>query len=102
MTAYKDDACTQFDHRVDPSHIYIAGFWTTGSSPIYIKDVFLSQDGVHPTGILESGLGRDVEIAREYYTPDGRKLDKPQPGLNIVKVTENNGKTRIFKVCYKR
>ena len=73
MTAYKDDACTQFDHHVDASHIYIAGFWTTGSAPIYIKDVFLSNDGVNPTGI----------------------------GLNIVKVTENNGKTRIFKVCYK-
>jgi len=101
MPAYKDDACTQLDHYVDASHIYIAGFWTTGSSPIYIKDVFLSQDGVHPTGILESGLSRDVEITREYYAPDGRKFNEPQPGLNIVKVTETGGKTRIFKVCYK-
>ena len=101
MTAYKDDACTQFDHHVDPSHIYIAGFWTTGGAPIYIKDVFLSDDGVNPTGIFEYETGHFGEVAREYYAPDGRKLDKPQPGLNIVKVTENNGRTRIFKVCYK-
>ena len=101
MTAYKDDACTQFDHRVDPGHIYIAGFWTTGGAPIYIKDVFLSDDGVNPTGIFEYETGHFGEVSREYYAPDGRKLDKPQPGLNIVKVTENNGRTRIFKVCYK-
>ena len=109
MTAYKDDACTQFDHHVDASHIYIAGFWTTGSAPIYIKDVFLSNDGVNPTGISEHELGSfgdaphdGVTLSKkEYYTLDGCKLDGPQPGLNIVKVTENNGKTRIFKVCYK-
>ena len=86
---------------LDPSHIYIAGFWTHGSSPIYIKDVFLSNDGVNPTGIFEYENGNFEEITREYYSLDGRKLDRPQPGLNIVKVTENNGKTRIFKVCYK-
>lgn len=102
MTAYKDDACTQFDHHVDASHIYIAGFWTTGGSPIYIKNVFLSDDGINPTGISEYETGHYGEVVREYYTPDGRKLDKPQPGLNIVKVTETGGKTRIFKVCYKR
>ena len=109
MTAYKDDACTQFDHHVDASHIYIAGFWTTGSAPIYIKDVFLSNDGVNPTGISEYEWSRFEDAPhdgvtlskREYYTPDGCKLDSPRPGLNIVKVTENNGKTRIFKVCYK-
>ena len=109
MKAYKDDACTQFDHYVDASHIYIAGFWTTGSAPIYIKDVFLSNDGVNPTGISEHELGSfgdaphdGVTLSKkEYYTLDGCKLDGPQPGLNIVKVTENNGKTRIFKVCYK-
>lgn len=109
ITAYKDDACTQFDHHVDASHIYIAGFWTTGSAPIYIKDVFLSNDGVNPTGISEHELGSfgdaphdGVTLSkREYYTPDGCKLDSPRPGLNIVKVTESNGKTRIFKVCYK-
>ncbi len=109
MTAYKDDACTQFDHHVDASHIYIAGFWTTGSAPIYIKDVFLSNDGVNPTGISEYEWGRFEDAPhdgvtlskREYYTPDGCKLNSPRPGLNIVKVTESNGKTRIFKVCYK-
>ena len=30
---------------LDPSHIYIAGFWTLGGAPIYIKGIFLSNDG---------------------------------------------------------
>lgn len=95
MTAQDDG------HHVDPSHIYIAGFWTSGSSPIYINKVYLSDDGVNPTGIFEYENGTFDEISREYYSPDGRRLASPQPGLNIVKVTKNNGNTSIFKVCYK-
>jgi hypothetical protein len=102
LKAYKDDNCTQFDHNFDPSHVYIAGFWTTGSSPIYINKVFLSDDGVNPTGIFEFETGNFDEISREYYSLDGRRLASPQPGVNIVKVTKNNGNISIFKVCYKR
>ncbi len=107
MTAYKDDACTQYDHNVDPSHIYIAGFWSYGGSPIYIKRIFVSQDG-ETDGIRsleledwsqESGVGSQKTVA--YYSPEGKRLTAPQHGLNIVKVTENNKNTKIFKVCYK-
>lgn len=86
---------------IDPSHIYIAGFWTTGASPIYIKDVFLSNDGV--TSLEESlapGISPHAEVS--YYSLDGRKTDGPQRGMNIVKVTETNGKTTIMKVCYRK
>lgn len=31
---------------LDPSHIYIAGFWSYGGQPIKIKSIFVSQDGV--------------------------------------------------------
>ena len=51
LKAYKDDQCTQFDHNIDPSHIYIAGFWTRGGKPIYIKAIYQSDDGKTPTGI---------------------------------------------------
>ncbi|MBQ2210516.1 MAG: cellulase family glycosylhydrolase [Prevotella sp.] len=86
---------------IDPSHIYIAGFWTTGASPIYIKDIFLSNDGV--TSLEESlvpGFSPDAEVS--YYSLDGRKTDGPQRGMNMVKVTETNGKTTIMKVCYRK
>lgn len=86
--------------RLDPSHIYIVGFWTLGSSPIYINKVYLSDDGQTPTEILTPESGEE-EVAREYYSLDGRRLASPQRGLNLVKVTQSNGKTRVFKACYK-
>lgn len=94
---------TQDDgHHLDPSHIYIAGFWTNGSAPIYINKVYLSDDGVNPTGIFEFENGNFDEISREYFSLDGRRLASPQPGLNIVKVTKINGNIKIFKACYKQ
>ncbi len=97
MTAQNDG------HHVDPSHIYIAGFWSYGGKPIYIKNVFLSNDGTNPvTGVEPLTFTQESEGgSKEYYTLDGRRLSAPQPGLNIVKVTDINGKIRIFKVCYK-
>lgn len=86
--------------RLDPSHIYIVGFWTLGSAPIYINKVYLSDDGLSPTEILTPESGEE-EVAREYYSLDGRRLASPQRGLNLVKVTQSNGKTRVFKACYK-
>jgi len=98
MKAYKDDACTQFDHDVDPTHIYIAGFWTYGGSPVYIKQIFLSDDGeTSGISILKNAEGANIE----WYTLEGVKLDCPQRGLNIAKVTKNNGKIKIVKACYK-
>lgn len=35
-------------NKIDPSHIYIAGIWTYGGKPVYIKEVFLSNDGRTP------------------------------------------------------
>ena len=100
MKAYKDDACTQFDHDVDPSHIYIAGFWTYGGTPIYIKRIFLSNDGVNPTGILQMDIADEV-ISREYYTLSGARIVTPTRGICIVKEVTKSGKTQIFKMCYK-
>ena len=100
MKAYKDDACTQFDHDVDPSHIYIAGFWTYGGTPIYIKRIFLSNDGVNPTGILQMDIADEV-ISREYYMLSGARNVTPTRGICIVKEVTKSGKTQIFKMCYK-
>lgn len=67
----------------DPSHIYIAGFWSYGGSPIYIKEIFLSNDGNTPVGILdlEDGSVRDIE---GIYTIDGVRQEAPVRGVNII------------------
>jgi hypothetical protein len=99
MKAYNDEG--GFDHNVDPSHIYYAGFWTTGGGPIYIKSVFVSDDGEHPSGIGELLMDGEGVARREYFTIDGRRITTPQRGINLVKETESSGKVRIFKACYK-
>ena len=99
MKAYKDDDCTQFDHDVDPSHIYIAGFWTYGGNPIYIKEVYLSDDGQTPSAIVNVENGEVV--LTEYYTLGGQRMARPVKGVNIVKQVFSNGKTTILKKCYK-
>ncbi len=100
MKAYKDDACTQYDHDVDPSHIYIAGFWSYGGSPIYIKNIFLSNDGKTSDINMISRMTTENQVS--YFTPDGRQISQPQGGLTFVKVTEKSGKTKTFKICYNR
>ena len=99
MVAYKDDQCTQFDHNVDPSHIYIVGFWTYGGSPIYIKSVYLSDDGETPSTILQ--VSDEQCVREEYYSLNGQRLQRPNKGLNIVKQVLSNGKTIYFKKCYR-
>lgn len=98
LKAYSDDACTQFDHNIDPSHIYIAGFWTYGGSPVYIKRVFLSDDGVNPTGIPGIPMDNGEVVSREYYTLSGQKTARPFRGIHIVKETSNTGKVTVRKV----
>ena len=94
LKAYKDDACTQFDHDINPSHIYIAGFWTYGGTPVYIKDIFLSNDGVNPTGVSHVALSDEV-VSREYYTLTGAKIVTPIRGICIIKEVTRSGS------CYK-
>lgn len=100
LKAYKDDACTQFDHDIDPSHIYIAGFWTYGGTPIYIKDIFLSNDGVNPTGVSHVASSDEV-VSREYYTLSGARIVTPIHGICIIKEVTKSGNVRFSKACYK-
>ena len=72
---------------IDPSHIYIAGFWTLGGSPIYIKNVFLSNDGEQPAGLSQPWSN---EKAQPVYNLQGvrigmsDKMDCLSPGIYII------------------
>ncbi len=85
----------------DPSHIYIAGFWTTGGT-IYVKDVFLSNDGSTPVGIEEieesAWICNTQVLSTEYYNLDGTLMVTPRKGINIVRQTLRNGSTKCFKL----
>lgn len=68
----------------DPSHIYMAGFWTTGGM-VYIKDIFLSDDGVNPVAIEDIMLDHSQSGEHLFYTLDGRRTAAPVKGINIVR-----------------
>lgn len=81
---------------IDPSHIYKAGFWTDGSSAIYIKAVYLSNDGENPVdGIEELFDSQDGITAVEVYDVTGRKINGYAKGINIVRMSNGTFK-KIF------
>lgn len=86
----------------DPSHIYIAGFWTLGSSPLYIKNVFLSDDGTTPTAVLPIPLSSDARDVQSttYYSVSGQMLPSPQRGINIVRRVSADGSTHTTKEIF--
>ena len=85
---------------LDPSHIYIAGFWTLGNAPIYISRVFLSDDGQTPAAIIS--VSSDAKtLSREYFTADGRVSTASAGGLRIVRERMSDGTVRVRKVCGK-
>jgi len=63
--------------RLDPSHIYIVGFWSSGNSPIVIDKVFLSNstENSQPVGIFEISNNEINEPAEvDVYNIMGAKI----------------------------
>jgi len=55
--------------KLDPSHIYIVGFWSSGNSPIVIDSVFLSNSseydppvGIHQISNIENNEPEEVDV----------------------------------------
>lgn len=88
---------TNAGNALNTSHIYIAGFWSLGNTPFYIKDIYLSNDGENPTGI--DNLSSDqTPVKTEYYLLDGRKLTgEPQTGVVIEKHIMKDGTHKTIK-----
>ena len=85
----------------DPSHIYIVGFWTTGSSAVYISEVYLSNDGTTPLAILDP-VSQSLVKSIEYFSLDGRRITQPAPNsIVIVRKTLMDGSISSDKVLVK-
>ena len=75
---------------LDLSHIYMIGVELSDPTSIYIKQAFLSDDGVTPTSILETNVEEQNKDCHDYYDLTGRKVKNPHRGVYIL-----NGK-KIF------
>ncbi len=91
-----DDGTKSAVRALDPSHIYIIGFWTYGGSPFYISRVFVSNDGTTPvdTGIDGVAAEEETPLADVYNfsgqlvikNADTRYLNDDLPaGIYVVK-----------------
>lgn len=60
-----------------PSHIYMMGFWSYGGSPIRIKNIFLSNDGINPitTGTHDIMMA-NAEASSDIFSIDGIKINR--------------------------
>ena len=54
----------------------------------------------NPTGISQTKAGIGV-VARQYFTADGRQVQRLQHGLNVIRETLSDGTTRTVKVVAK-
>ena len=54
----------------------------------------------HPTGISQSKSCVQV-VRRQYYTTDGRLVNRLQHGLNIIRETMADGTVRTTKIMAK-
>lgn len=80
----------------DPSHVYRVGFWTTGgsSNAVYIKRVFVSNDGVNP--VMDYILG-DVNNDKKVTVEDANMvveycLGNNPAGINLQAADVNGDK----------
>lgn len=74
---------TEEGKKVDPSHIYMLGFSTDASINLYIKGLYLSDDGENPAAGVESLLISESDTEVIYYDLMGRPVENPTNGIYI-------------------
>lgn len=82
----------------DPSHIYIAGFWTLGGAgnSVYIDKVFVSDDGVTPATDMEP-VFEELNAGYETYSLDGLRVSDVRSGITIVRYSDGTVKKIMMK-----
>ncbi|MBO7592990.1 MAG: hypothetical protein J6T00_06460 [Bacteroidaceae bacterium] len=79
---------TEDGKKIDPSHIFMVGLSTDASSSIYIKNVYLSDDGENPVTGVESLLTPQSDAEIIYYDLQGRQVENPTTGI-YIRSTDN-------------
>jgi hypothetical protein len=75
---------------VDPSHIYIAGFWSYGNTPIYIDHLYLTNDDDYAEPDALESIRVNPSEASRYYTLHGLPVKHPQPGGIYIKASRRS------------
>lgn len=82
---------------VNKSAIRMAGFTTNGTAAIKLSRVFLSDDGITPSSIINTSASGEI-VYTEVYDLSGRRIAAPQNGVSIVRHRMADGSMRTVKV----
>lgn len=93
--------------KVDPSHIYIVGFWSSGNQPIVIDNVYLTNSDTYDptTGIDEISYSNDPNEIVDVYTIMGIRIRSHIKREQAIKELPNGlyiiGKEKILIINQK-
>lgn len=94
-----NDMTTAGGKKIDPKHIYVVGISTDGTSDLYLKDAFLSMDGVtqatSPTNSI-LGVNGETEVM-DCYSVLGVRQSGLRKGINIVRMADG----KVVKIYQK-
>ena len=66
--------------RIDPSHIYIAGFWSYGNTPLYIDRMYLTNRDDHQEETAIRTVMADAQADAAVTDLMGRRVSQMRPG----------------------
>lgn len=83
--------------QVDPSHIYIAGFWSYGFTPLYFDHLYLtnSDDYSEEPASVELVIDASADQQSLLYDLYGRPVSQPKRGQFYV-VGNRRGKVKVY------
>lgn len=87
--------------KVDLSAITKIGFQTATSTTLKPVRIFLSDDGVNPSGIESIVRNASNIVETTYYSLDGTQRETAVKGINIVKCKMSDGIVKTMKIIVK-
>lgn len=80
--------------KVDPSHIYILGFWSYGGAQLKIKNMYVTNNADYtPMGIDGILMDADAAANGKCYNLNGQQVVTPRPGTLYIR----NGRKYIAR-----
>jgi len=74
------DGSVSNSSKVNPSHIYIAGFWSYGGTPLYIDKLYLTNQSDYSEEVGLEQVAQDDDVPIVMFDVMGRRVETPHRG----------------------
>jgi len=79
--------------KVDPSHIYILGFWSYGGSQLKIKNIYVTNNEDYSVTAIDNIVVDNDNADGKCYNLAGQQITNPRPGSLVIR----NGRKYIVR-----